>query len=108
MPAETGQLELALFAALALARTDGVDHALERQLAGAGDYGGAGGEGSLHREQAIGLRLQSRPGGARDDAGYAAAVGEVPIRGIDDRVHRLFQEVAPNHLEEMSRRYFFF
>jgi hypothetical protein len=34
-------------------------------------------------------------------------MGEEPVRGIDDRVHRLFQKVAAHHLEEAVRRYFF-
>ena len=29
------------------------------------------------------------------------------VRGVDDRVDRLFEEVALNHLETTARRYFF-
>jgi hypothetical protein len=34
-------------------------------------------------------------------------VREVAVRGIDDRIDRLFEEVAANHLKEAAGRYFF-
>jgi len=40
-----------------------------------------------------------RPGGAQKDRSHAAAVREVAVRRVHDRVDRLFQEVAANHLE---------
>jgi hypothetical protein len=51
--------------------------------------------------------LQRGAGGTRDDAGHAAAVREVAVCRVDNRVDRLLQEVAAYHLEERARRYFF-
>jgi hypothetical protein len=35
-------------------------------------------------------------------------MGEVAVRRVDDRLHRLLQEVAAHHLEAPAGRYFFF
>ena len=51
--------------------------------------------------------MQSGACGARDDSRHAAAVREVAVCRVDDRVDRLLQEVAAHHLEERARRYFF-
>jgi hypothetical protein len=34
-------------------------------------------------------------------------MGEMAVRGIDDRVDRLLQEIGLHHLENTARRYFF-
>jgi hypothetical protein len=47
--------------------------------------------------------LQRRAGGARDDPGDPAAVREVAVRRVDDRVDRLLEQVAVNDLEEAPR-----
>jgi hypothetical protein len=57
--------------------------------------------------QTIGFFLQRWTRRARDDPRHAAAVREVAVRGIDDRIDRLFEEVAANHLKEAAGRYFF-
>ena len=50
-------------------------------------------------DEGIGLGLQFRTGSARNDRSHAAAMREVAVRRVHDRVDRLFQEVAANHLE---------
>jgi hypothetical protein len=52
---------------------------------------------------AVGFFLQPRPGGPRKDPGDAAAVREVTVRGVDDRVHGLLEQVAVNDLEQAAR-----
>src|SRR5919201_4397256 len=99
--------ELPLLVAFAVTRTHRVDHSLERQLARAGDDRVAGGKWPPVTDQAIGLGLQLRPRGARDDPCHAAAVREVAVRRVDDGFDRLFQEVAVHHLEGAAGRYFF-
>src|SRR5690606_24497633 len=76
--------------------------------AGARDDGGAGGEGAVPPHQVVAFLLQLRARGAREDAGHAAAVGEAAVRRVDDRLHRLLQEVPADHLEASAGRYFFF
>src|SRR5207244_10576103 len=85
----------------------GVDHALEGQSAGGSRDSAAGGKRPARGDQAVRLFLQRGTGGARDDARHAAAVREVAVRGVDDRVDRLFQAVAANHQEATAGRYFF-
>jgi hypothetical protein len=79
-----------------------VDHAFERKPAGGGDDRGAGGQRSARGHDALGFFLQGRAGGAREDAGDAAAVGEVAVRRVDDRVDRLGKQVAADDLEAPS------
>jgi hypothetical protein len=68
-------------------------------------------------DQEIRFLLQRGAGGARDDPGDAAAVREMAVRRVDDRVDRLLEQVAADDLEQPARRdpcleqdfaYFFF
>jgi hypothetical protein len=59
------------------------------------------------RDDAVRFLLQRRPGGARNDRGDAAAVRKMAVRGVDDCLDRLFQQVAANDLEDPAGRYFF-
>jgi len=84
-----------------------MDHAFEGKLSRPGRNGAARGEGTVPLNQEIGLRLQSRTGGGRNDAGDAAAVGELPVGGVDDGVHRLPEQVAANDDEAAAGGYLF-
>ena len=48
--------------------------------------------------------FERRPGGARDRGRDAAAVGQVAVRGVDDRVGGLRQQVADDDLEDAATR----
>ena len=54
------------------------------------------GKRTLLFNQEIGFPLQRGPRGARNDARHPAAVREVPVRGVDDGVDRLVEQVAPH------------
>src|SRR5207247_6367177 len=99
--------ELVFLIALAETRTDGVDHALERQLSRGGDHRAARRDRAAAADDAIGLLLQRRSRGAGDDPGDAAAVRELAVGGVDNGLDRLFQQVAADNLEDSARRYFF-
>src|SRR5205809_3843607 len=99
--------ELVFLIALAETRTDGVDHALERQLSRGGDHRAARRDRAAAADDAIGLLLQRRSRGARNDSGDAAAVRELAVGGVDDGLDCLFQQVAADDLEDSARRYFF-
>src|SRR5207302_3647662 len=99
--------ELVFLLALAKTRTDGVDHALERQLSRGGDHRAARRDRAAAAHDASGLLLERRSRGARNDAGDAAAVREVAVGGVDDRLDRLFQQVAADDLEDPAGRYLF-
>src|SRR6185503_3521649 len=102
-----GLYELALLVAFAVARPDGVDHALEGKLSRGSDHRRARRERPARSDQPVGFGLQLGSGGARDDPGDAAAVRKMPIGGVDDSLDRLLEEIAPHHLEQAPGRYFF-
>ena len=77
--------------------------ALERQLACPGHDGRSCRERTVLAHQAVGFLLQSGAGGAGDDAGDAAAVGEMPVGRVDDGVHLLLEQVAANDAEAAAR-----
>jgi hypothetical protein len=53
--------------------------------------------------EAVGFFLQPRPGSARKDPSDPTAMREVAIRGVDDRVNGLLEQVALNGLEKAAR-----
>jgi len=77
-----------------------MDHPLEGQPAGCGDHRAARGERPARGDDAVGLDLQLRAGGARDDRGDPAAVRKLAVRRVDDRVDRLLEQVAANDVKE--------
>jgi hypothetical protein len=81
-----------------------VDHALERKPPGAGCDCAARWERTAFAHQPVGLLLQGRAGGARDQARYAAPVREPAVRRIDDGVDGFLQQVAADDLEDAARR----
>src|SRR5205807_7988940 len=99
--------ELVFLLALAKTRTDGVDHALDRQLSRGGDPRAARRDRPAAAHDASGLLLARRSRGARNDAGDAAAVRELAVGGVDDRLDRLFQQVAAADLDDPAGRYLF-
>jgi hypothetical protein len=84
-----------------------MDHPFVRQPAGSGHYRRSRRDRTVSLNQKIGIFLKPRTGGARNDAGDAAAMGEMAIGGIDDRVRGLFQQVTPYDQELASWSGFF-
>src|SRR5581483_4993777 len=102
-----GLHQLRFLVPFAIARAHRVDHAFERQLARGGDHRAAGRKWPALADQAIGFGLQLGTCRARDDSRHAAAVRQMAVRRVDDRVDRFFEQIAAHHRKSGAGRYFF-
>ena len=85
-----------------------MDDPFERQPACSSHDRRAGGDGTVPANQGIRFLLQGRSRRASNDARDPAAVGEVAVRRVDDRVDRGIEQAAPDDAEDAAGRYFFF
>ena len=92
-------LELVLLCPLALVRSHGVDHALERQGPRRRDHRLPHRDHAPLGDDSVPFLAESRTRRTRDDGRHTPAVGELSVGRVHDRVRRLLQQVRRHDLE---------